>query len=196
MRFSSRIPISRRAFTLIELVIVIGLIAVAATLAITSAGAYPGRHAEIAAKLILTDLRLARSLAIHHNAQVVVAFDSTANRYSISAAGGSTIDLPTPQLGAVSGEAYTIDLDQVCKASLAGAMSRQSESLVSEVVFQPDGGASPDRAEDTVVWIVEQGSGGARFVRLRICWVTGEVWPGGPWVWDSNARTFLTADEP
>jgi len=144
----------------------------------------------------MADLRLAQALAIHHNAEVAVSFDTVSNRYSVEPRSGSVIDLPEPRLGHVKGTVYTIDFDEFCEATIGGAMTRDSEQLVTEVVFQPTGGTEPGRTEDTVIWIAENGTSGVRFVRLRVSWVTGEIWHGGPWVWDSSARNRLIAGNP
>ncbi|HZN65564.1 MAG TPA: type II secretion system protein [Tepidisphaeraceae bacterium] len=75
----------RSAYTLIELLIVVAIISVAAGIAIPRYGNSVGRYrAECAAKRVVADLALARAGAKAIAAKRVVSFNTVANGYTVS----------------------------------------------------------------------------------------------------------------
>lgn len=112
---------SRRAFTLVELVLVIGIIAIAAAIAIPRyADALLRYRADAAARRISGDLALARSRANTTSTAHSVVFSVAANEYRI------------PEMAdASTGAAYTVRLgDAPYRATLVSA-SFGGESQVS-----------------------------------------------------------------
>jgi len=135
-------------------------------------------------------------MAIQHNAEVAVEFDFARNRYRIEPRNGATLSLPRPTLGDTGSHDFEVDLDLIGEAELGGMIGRVSQSSLTEIVFQPSGEITSTHGEDAVLWITDGSGPGNRFVRLRVCWVTGQVWTGGPWLWNTDATSRLTADTP
>ncbi|QDT66974.1 GspH/FimT family pseudopilin [Calycomorphotria hydatis] len=187
---------SRAGFTMMELVITIGVLAVIVAVVLPAAATVNGRSVSAAGRVLTSDLRLARSMALRHNASVAVVFDLDENKYLIEPRNGATLSLPTLSIGHTGGSDYEIDLDQIGEATLGGVFTRESESDVTELVFLPTGALDATGSEDIVVWLSEGSNPRITFVRLRVCWITGNIWTGGPWLWDDDARDHLIAEEP
>lgn len=86
-----------RAFSLVELVIVVVILGVVATVAVPRfAGAVTGQRAEMAAMRVMTDLSLVEEMARSSSRGYTVAFDAPGLSYSVTDAG---VDDP---VGAVS----------------------------------------------------------------------------------------------
>lgn len=75
---------SRPAFTLLELVIVISIIAISAAVAVPRFTSTVTRHrAEHAAQRLMADLSLARETAMHGSTSITVDFDTRSATYTI-----------------------------------------------------------------------------------------------------------------
>ncbi len=76
---------TRRGFTLVELVLVMGIVAVVAVVAVPRFGhGAPVRRLDAGEKRILTDLAYARELARARSQSITVTFDNTNENYSVS----------------------------------------------------------------------------------------------------------------
>lgn len=172
----------RSAFTLIETLIAVTIMAILATIAVTASGSAGTQTLESVARVMATDLRLARSLAIQYNTEYAVEFDVQNNRYQIVHTGTGT---PPPLEDPLTpdGQAGPIELGRLGTngmdtngIQLAAAVLKDAMTSVSDVTFGPLGGTGPARNEDTLV-VLSQGTGAdLQTVKLTVSWVTGQVW--------------------
>ena len=117
-------------FTLVELIVVIIILAIAAAIAVPSLSGTASFQATSAARMIAADLEYAQNTAITYQQQVTVAFDTGAETYSLSNQSG-------PLIHPMSKSAYTVDftadigLDQVdvVSASFSGSASVTFDEL-------------------------------------------------------------------
>lgn len=100
MATSRTLRTARDGFTLLELVLVAGIIAITAAIAIPRYGRAAGRHrVDLAARRVVADLRQAQLYARTTSASCTVAFTPLANTYqltnvpSLDGAGTYTVDL-------------------------------------------------------------------------------------------------------
>ncbi len=113
---------SRTAFTLIEMIVVLVVLAVAASIIIPYATGTTSFQASAAARLIMSDLEYAQSQAITTQSPVSVGFSVSGNSYTVSNASGTLIH-------PISKQAYIVDFDttggfgnvSVSSASFGGA---------------------------------------------------------------------------
>lgn len=83
---------SRRAFTLIEMIVVIALLGLAAALVIPQMGSVHSLRVQAALRTIVSDITLAQADAIAFQQRRAIVFDTANNTYRIVAVPGSTID--------------------------------------------------------------------------------------------------------
>ncbi len=149
----------RAAFSLLELLVVIIILAIAAAIVIPNVSSARGIEAMSAARLIATDLQYAQNMAITHQNPVTVAFDTGGESYSLSNTSG-------PLIHPMTKEAYSVpfslqsgfeDLD-VVSASFAG---------VSSVTFDELG--APDNPGSVTV------QAGPHAYRIDVAAATGRV---------------------
>ena len=178
----------RHAFTLTEMLIAIGIIAVLAAVAIPAFRGNETQSLDAVARVLASDLRLARSLAVQYNTDWTVRFEPAANAYELVHTG--TGNPPAPQLpltAPASDGRYRIELNRLGSSvrrqtgtRLIGATLRDAGSAVTEVTFGPTGGTGPLRSEDTLIWISTGTGSDTRYVRLAVLWVTGQIWIDRP----------------
>jgi len=126
---SSLLPPSRLqrpyAFTIVEIIIVVVILAIAALVAIPLAGSAAGVQMRSAANMIAADMEYARSLAISRGQNFSVVFDKNTESYRIEDQDGTVISHPVkkrfdyvvdftkePVLEAVEGEVFEGDLQR------------------------------------------------------------------------------------
>jgi prepilin-type N-terminal cleavage/methylation domain-containing protein len=192
----ARCPGRRRAgFTLVELLLLLTIMGIVASIAIPSMQSTGDYTVEAAARIVAADLRLARSLAVEYNTDWTVTFDHTVNIYELSHTGSGTIpvpDNPRARPGDPSGR-YVVCIDRLAVSPRAGeSLSVGSveygptPTATNHVTFGPLGGTGPqsgssaDRAEDTVIWLTIADGDSQRSVPLTVSWVTGQVQIGDP----------------
>lgn len=182
----ANIPSGRRAgFTLTESLIALTILAILATMMIPSSTSGGPYLLHSAARVLVSNLRLARELAIAHNTQWKVEFDSDAESYELLHAGTKTVPEVRRRLSGTGDDAETYEMSLNHRAALldgSGTVEFESITLansgtaVSDVTFGPLGGTGPARGEDTTI-VLARGTANARQrVTITISWVTGQVW--------------------
>lgn len=87
-----------RAFTLIEMILVIALLGLAGAMVIPSMGSVGGLRVQAALRTIVSDITFAQSDAIAFQEKRAIVFDVTNNQYSVLAVPGSEIDIDTQMM--------------------------------------------------------------------------------------------------
>lgn len=170
----------RSAYTLIELLMVVAILAIISAALIPSASNGISEQLEAGARVLATDLDYARTLAVTYESKYRTAFDTTAHTWTLTHSGTDTslTSLPASpfhasQEAASQRTTYLRDLPganvQLSVYSVYAGGS--SLTTISEVEFGPLG--STTRSDETVIWL-SAGSGRAtRYVDVRINPITG-----------------------
>jgi prepilin-type N-terminal cleavage/methylation domain-containing protein len=190
---------TRKAFTLVELLIAVTIMGILASVVISAATSDGTQSLEATARVLGTDLQLARSLAIQHDTEWTVEFDTVSHQYELVHTGSGTPPAPVNPL-AGAGEAagrYVVVLQRLGTTTvgdngvrLSGAALKTSRTRVTDVTFGPLGGTGPARNEETVVWLTDSNGISTRYIRLTISWVTGQVWIDPPGMFKSADQIF------
>ncbi|MCA9013802.1 MAG: prepilin-type N-terminal cleavage/methylation domain-containing protein [Planctomycetaceae bacterium] len=175
--------IHRRGFTLIEMLIVIMLIAILASVSLISTDTSRSMSLDATARMLAADLRLARNYAIKFNTKYKVNFDLDAQAYEILHSGSGTLPVPKNNLAgsAAASDKYIKQLrvdslnlpDQVLIRQINLKTSR---SAVTDLEFGPMGGTGPTRNEDTVLILSTQRNGTTFMIPITVSWITGQAW--------------------
>ena len=156
-----------RAFTLVELMIVITIIAIVAGLAAPMLGDVRSLRLQEAAKLLAADIEFAQTDAIMHNADPrLIRFNTAANQYWVAAASAPTTPIANP----VDGRPYLVTLG-AGRAAAVGGITIQSCSLGGDAELRFDGLGVPDQATDATITL----AGGPNTLTLTIQAGSGEV---------------------
>jgi len=134
-----------RGFTLIELIAVIVIIAIAAMLAIPMFSSAAGIQIRAAADMIAADLEYAKSMAISRQKTYTVIFDESAESYRIEDETG-IISHP------VTHKDYTVNFKtdgRVNKVNIVDADFGSSEQVSFTYLGSPDSGGSVTLSADT-----------------------------------------------
>lgn len=167
-------------YSLVELLMVITLMSIAAALALPSVN--PGIHDQLqgAAEIVAGDLAYARGLAVTNNGTYRITFDLARESYTLvySGADPALTTLPSNPFQAPGGDPtqYTVAFSQL--PSLGGSVqlaavgtSGTNPTPQSTIEFGPYGSTTQSAA--TVVWL-SAGSGAAqRFISVSVNPVTG-----------------------
>jgi len=103
------VPVGRQvAFTLLEVLIVVVLIAIAAMLIVPMAGSAAGMQVRSAANVIAADLEYAKSTAISRGQKLSVVFDEAGESYQIEDENGNVIQHPVRK-----GFDYVVDFETI-----------------------------------------------------------------------------------
>ncbi|UCF00057.1 MAG: GspH/FimT family pseudopilin [Planctomycetota bacterium] len=94
-----------RAFTLVEIIIVVAIIAIAAMIMVPMMGSTASMQLHSASNMIASDLEYAKSMAISRSQTFSVVFDTTEDSYRIENQNGEVIPHPVKK-----GFDYVIDL--------------------------------------------------------------------------------------
>jgi prepilin-type N-terminal cleavage/methylation domain-containing protein len=184
-----------RGYTLVEMLIVIVIVSIVATVAIPAMSSAPAAGLKAAGRVFASDLRLAAELAVQYGTDYSIDFDVARNRYQLRHTGtGSPPALQNPQappgtpigmylveLGPFGGNGKNLN-----GLRLIGAELKTSNQSVTNINFGPLGGTVPSRPEDTEIWL-QRGTGGqSEYLRLTVSAVTGQVWFDQPTTYPSN----------
>lgn len=149
----------RRGFTLVEMLVVLLILSIAAALVVPQALRTSSLAAQSAARLVMADLEYAQNQAIVTQSPVTVSFDLLGNSYTVSNASG-------PLVHPITKKDYVVDLDS--RRGLEGvALETVSFNGALDVTFDSLG--APDN-DGTIVL-----SAGAHAYRVTVAPVSGRV---------------------
>lgn len=190
---------TRKAFTLVEMLIAVTIMGILASVVISASTSGGTQTLESVARVLAADLQLARSLAIQHDTEWTVEFDTDANQYELIHTGNGTPPAPVNPLATAGAKpgTYVVDLQHLGttttgdnRVRLSGAALKSSRARVTNVTFGPLGGTGPARNEETVVLLTDSNGVSPRYVRLTISWITGQVWIDPAAMFQSNDQLF------
>ena len=169
----------QRAFTLIEVLIVIAIMGIFAALAIPSAAPNASEQLQAAGDMIIADLDLARSLAVVNNSTYQISYDPSRNSYVLRHTGVNPTldDLPEHPFIAPGGpsDSRTIDLDDIpsfgATVSLHDVYVGGAPAAFNDVEFTALG--STQRAAETQIWLTAGVGKQQRFLSVDVNPVTG-----------------------
>ncbi len=151
---------SGRGFTVIEILIVVVILAIAAMTAIPMMSSAGSVQVGSVSNMIAADLEYAKSLAITKGQDFTVVFDTGGDSYRIEDQSGSTIAHPVKK-----GFDYVIDLQDegLDKADIAGADFAGTPEVTFDYLGSPDNGGTVSV------------QGGGRTVTISVEAVTGYI---------------------
>ncbi|MGD9722397.1 MAG: Tfp pilus assembly protein FimT/FimU [Pirellulales bacterium] len=177
---------SRRAFTLLEVLIVLAVLGVLAALLIPSTNPDAYARLEMAAAAVGRDIEYARSLAITHDDNYRIDFDLANNRWTLVHSGSNSAlntlpitplhpatdspDQQTTTLGELPGVGGTTRLHAVWALAVP-------PQTITDIEFEPLGETT--RSEPTLVWLATGTGDSTRYLSVRINPVTGLYWIEG-----------------
>ena len=186
---------ARVGLSLIEVTVSVTIAGILAGLAVTSVASSEGEQLAAAARTLAADVRVARALAVEHDAEVTLTPNPAENTYELTAPPGVPLPRRTPGGGAAGGAgAYAVDLSELIspRVRIERAVTMSSGGGRDEVVFRPDGTVAG--GGDVLLWVRGGTDVDWRFMRLRVSAVTGTVRIEGPWPGDANFRDRLLTD--
>lgn len=147
----------RHAFTMIELIIVIAIIGIAAVVVVPQIGRTDTFEVQGAARALISDLLYAQNDAIGQQATRRVIFDITNNSYRLT--DGSNVTLPAKWLGG----SYQVDLADSFSQVAIDSVSFTSGTVSFDELGSPSEGGTIDLT-----------AGGQRY-RITVTAFTGRV---------------------
>ena len=158
MRRSPKRSSVRRAFTLVELIVVIVILAIAAAMVIPYVSTTESQ-AVSAARMVAADLQYAQSLSVTTQVNTTVSFDTVNKRYTLSNQSG-TLNSP------ITGKQYVVSFPQTRGFERVLLLSPTFGSGAT-VTFDSTG--APDNAGSVTV------QAGGNTYRLDVAAATGNV---------------------
>lgn len=116
-------------FTLVELLIVVVIISIAAALAIPMFSNGADMQVRSAANQIAADLDYAKGLAVTHQSNYTVVFDASAETYQIQDDTGTVVDHPVR-----AGSQFVVDYSTESRLGQVNIFSADFDSVASEAV--------------------------------------------------------------
>ncbi|MFC1571385.1 Tfp pilus assembly protein FimT/FimU [Candidatus Margulisiibacteriota bacterium] len=163
---------SQRAFTLIELVMVIALLGILAVASFVAIGSFQSQHLNAAAERVAADLRYAKNLALTKTVWHGVIYNTGTEVYEIYQTDGTTDTLiKKPE---DLNQDFSVDLDNDYDG--VGISSADIDSG-SKVEFDPYGVPFTDKNGNAITSVgIITLSGGGSSVTVRIAPETGRVY--------------------
>jgi type II secretion system protein H len=156
-----RVRNTSSGFTIIEILIVVVILAIAAMIAVPLASSAAGTQVRSAANMVAADLEYAKSMAISRGQSFSVVFDEASDSYRIENQDGDIIPHPVKK-----GFDYVVDFrsdGRLDKVDIADADFNSSSKVAFDCLGSPDNGGM----------ITLQG--GAMTIRVAVEPVTGFV---------------------
>lgn len=182
-------PPSRSGHTLIEMLIVMTVIGILATIALPAVSNSSSTSLKSAGRIVASDLRLASDLAVQYGTQYTLTFDLTKNQYQLALTGpGNPPPLQNPYApsGTPAGT-YIVSIGQIDGNSadsngvrLLGAKLKTGGQSVNNISLGSLGGTGPARTDDTEIWLMNGPTWNPQYLRLTVTAVTGQVWMDQP----------------
>ena len=154
----NRFNIALSAFTIVELIVVMVILAIAAMLAVPMISSAADVQVRSAANMIAADLDYAKSMAISRQQYYSVVFDSANNKYKVRNASEDPIDHPIR-----AGSPFVVDLQadsRLSRVDIAGAdFDPDSQpSVTFDYLGSPYSGIGTANPLDSGVITLEAGS--------------------------------------
>jgi prepilin-type N-terminal cleavage/methylation domain-containing protein len=170
----------RAAFSLIEILLVISIMAIVAGLVLPSAD--PSIHDQLqsAARIVAADLAYARSLAVTHNSSYRIDFELAENRYVLRHSGAEAALDVLPDTSWRNPDdrpdEHVVDLDELPHMGIAAEIAAVAEGgsllrAVDYVEFGPLGEVT--RSAYTIIWLVGGQGRSRRYVAVYVNPVSG-----------------------
>ena len=185
----SNCQIRRSGHTLFELLIVVTVIGILASVAIPAMSSRATTGLSAAARVMASDLRLASDLAVQYGTQYTLTFDIIDNQYQLTLTGPGNppaLQNPYDQGGGNIGT-YVVPIGQFGGngatpngVRLLGANLKTSGQSVTNISFGSLGGTGPGRTDDTQIWLICGPTSNPVYIRLTVTAITGEVWIDQP----------------
>ncbi len=136
----------RRAFTLVEVLVVVTIIAIAGAVVVPSMSNTGSLSVQAGARIIIADLLYAQNEAIARQRSRKVIFNTTTNSYRLATGDGTTLGVTWKGGVAASGN-YIVDFnidDRFRGVKLESATFGDDAEIVFDALGTPDTGGSVD----------------------------------------------------
>ncbi|HRX80492.1 MAG TPA: prepilin-type N-terminal cleavage/methylation domain-containing protein [Pirellulaceae bacterium] len=175
---------SDAAFSLVELLVVVSIVAVIAGVVLTQYDSFSHDQMLGTAQVIAADITRARNLAVTNNTSYKITFDRAGNRYTLAHSGpNNALDvLPVSAFHSASGSTtqHTTNLSSLPSGSsgVRLAVVEANDSMmagfpqqVTDIEFGPFGETT--RSLRTTIWLAAGQRKGQRFIGIEIDPITG-----------------------
>ncbi len=149
---------SLRGFTLIEIIVVIMIISIAAAMVVPMMSSADDIQLRSAANKLAADLEYAKSMAISRGQDYTVSFDESADSYQIEDSSGAVITHPVRKGDYIEQFGGTSRLSNV---TISDADFNGADLVIFESIGSPDNGGTVTltAADDTIIVNVEAVTG-------------------------------------